>query len=56
MLNLFKKSQKATDPVCLMKVDKDENALNYKYGDETYYFCSQNCYEEFRQNPKKYLE
>jgi len=55
MLGFFKKSQKAADPICLMKIDKSENALNYKYKGETYYFCSENCQNEFKNNPDKYL-
>lgn len=54
MLSLFKKSQKATDPVCLMKVKKDKNALNYQYKGQIYYFCSQGCCDEFKKNPAKY--
>jgi len=55
MLDLFKKSDKATDPVCMMKVKKGENALNYEFRGEIYYFCSENCKEQFRQEPEKYL-
>ena len=55
MLSLFNKSQKATDPVCLMKVKKDGNALKYEYKGQTYYFCSENCQEQFKQDPEKYL-
>ena len=55
MISLFKNSDNATDPVCLMKVEKDENALNYEYKSETYYFCSENCKEQFRQNPDQFL-
>lgn len=53
---LFKSSIKATDPVCLMKVAKDENALNYEYQGETYYFCSDSCYQEFKKNPARYAK
>ena len=48
-------SNKITDPVCLMKVEKDENTLKYEYKGETYYFCSENCKEQFRQKPEEYL-
>ena len=37
MINLFKKKDKATDPVCLMKVEKGEKAITYNYKEETYY-------------------
>jgi len=52
MINLFKKSDKATDPVCLMKVNKDEKALTYEYKEQIYYFCSENCKEEFKEEPE----
>ena len=51
---LFKSQDKTTDPVCLMKVKKDEKAQTFKYKDQTYYFCSENCKEQFKQNPEKY--
>ena len=52
---LSKSSNKVQDPVCLMKVEKDENALNYEYKGEIYYFCSENCKEQFKLEPEKYL-
>ena len=55
MIGLFKKSDKATDPVCLMKVGKDEKALKYDYRGKTFYFCSEGCRQQFQQNPQKYL-
>jgi len=51
---LFKSQDKATDPVCLMKVKKDQKTLTYNYKGQTYYFCSENCKEQFKQNPEKY--
>ncbi|KKR57715.1 MAG: Heavy metal translocating P-type ATPase [Candidatus Curtissbacteria bacterium GW2011_GWA1_40_47] len=52
---LTKSSNKVTDLVCLMKVEKDEKAITYSYKGKTYYFCSENCREEFKQDPEKYL-
>jgi len=52
---LSSQSNKTTDPVCLMKVEKDENTLKYEYRGETYYFCSENCKEQFKQKPEEYL-
>ena len=49
------KDEKAQDPVCLMKVAKDENALFYEYKGETYYFCSESCKDHFDADPKKYI-
>ena len=62
-LNFLTKSQdKTTDPVCLMKVTKDPKTANYKYKEKiysqkssAYYFCSENCKEQFKQDPEKYL-
>lgn len=42
------------DPVCKMDV---ENTTPYKinYKGITYYFCSQDCLNEFKNNPIKYV-
>lgn len=53
---MFGFKNKATDPVCLMKVNKDEKALTEKYKEEIYYFCSESCKEQFKQNPEKYSQ
>ena len=50
------KGEKAQDPVCLMEVAKDESAPFYEYEGQTYYFCSENCKEQFRQNPGQYIK
>ncbi len=52
---LSKQSNITTDPVCLMKVAKDENTLKYEYKSKIYYFCSENCKEQFKQKPEEYL-
>ena len=55
-LNFLAKWQdKATDHVCLMKVAKDEKAISYEYKNKIYYFCSENCKEQFKLEPEKYL-
>ena len=51
---LARSKDKATDPVCLMKVAKNENAQAFSYKGQIYYFCSENCKEQFKQNPEKY--
>jgi Cu+-exporting ATPase len=43
------------DLVCEMDVDSERSASTMNYKDETYYFCSQGCKEQFAQNPKKYV-
>ena len=42
-----------TDPVCGMKVDDER--YQTQYDGETYSFCSQECKNEFEQNPDEYV-
>lgn len=53
---MFGFKNKATDPVCLMKVTKEEASVSFQYEGKLYYFCSTSCYEEFRKNPAKYAD
>lgn len=55
MISLFKKSDKATDPVCLMKVSKSNSSKSYKHMGLMYYFCSDTCLEDFKRDPLKYI-
>ncbi|MDO8487378.1 MAG: YHS domain-containing protein [Candidatus Curtissbacteria bacterium] len=50
-----KKSKKAADPVCLMKVKVEDGAVSLGHKGQRYYFCSENCKGQFKQNPQKYL-
>jgi len=43
-----------TDPVCGMEVDERNSQYQSQYGGETYSFCSQQCKDEFEQNPEHY--
>ena len=43
-----------TDPVCGMKVDERNSQYHSQYGGQTYSFCSQQCKNEFEQNPAQY--
>lgn len=43
------------DPVCKIIIEKEEAKAEFEYKGETYYFCSENCKEEFIKNPEKYL-
>ena len=52
---LSESTKKATDSFCLMKVNIDEKTLSYEYEGKPYYFCSENCKEQFKQDPEKYL-
>jgi P-type Cu+ transporter len=44
------------DPVCGMSVAAETAAGKYDFEGETYYFCSNNCLNKFRQNPRNFLE
>jgi YHS domain-containing protein len=44
------------DPVCGMKVDEQKAEAETEYQGEEYYFCSQDCKEEFDRNPELYAE
>jgi YHS domain-containing protein len=43
-----------TDPVCGMRVDDNDSEHQAQYGGQTYSFCSQQCKNEFEQNPEQY--
>ena len=45
-----------TDPVCGMQINKTSAGATMDYQGKTYYFCSQNCYKLFKQNPGKYAK
>ena len=51
MFGLF---QKATDPVCQMKVNKN-TGYSSEYKGEKYHFCSPDCLKNFDKEPEKYL-
>ncbi len=42
-----------TDPVCGMEVN-ESTPYKSKRGNETIYFCSPSCKEEFDENPEDY--
>lgn len=47
---------KHIDPVCGMTVKEGSEAEKYEYKGNTYYFCSEDCFEEFKADPKKYVK
>ena len=49
------KKHVTTDPVCGMKVEPEKAYSNIEDEGYVIYFCSRNCEEEFKKNPKKYL-
>jgi YHS domain-containing protein len=44
---------KVKDPVCGMKIEKEE-AERVEYMGKEYYFCSHECAEKFKDNPEQY--
>lgn len=52
MFGFFQNTQ---DPVCKMKVNKKEAKFSSEYNGEKHYFCSNNCQEKFKSDPKKYI-
>lgn len=46
--------EKVTDPVCHMKIMKGEAVATQEYEGKTYYFCSQDCADSFRESPEDY--
>jgi uncharacterized protein len=46
-------SRGVTDPVCGMKVDR-EKALTLEHAGKTYYFCSEDCRDQFSADPAAY--
>lgn len=55
MFNLFKGKEKTKDPVCGMSVDKNKTQFSSKVNEEVYYFCSENCQQQFNAAPQKYV-
>lgn len=54
---MAKKSDTAVthvDPVCGMDVKESEAAGKSTYENETYYFCSQDCKQEFDEDPSDF--
>jgi len=47
MFNLFKGKEKTKDPVCGMEIDKNKTQFSSKMNEEVYYFCSENCQQQF---------
>ena len=45
-----------TDPVCGMQVDEKTAPAKTNYGGKTYYFCSQDCADDFTKDPAKYTK
>src|SRR5207245_7770372 len=47
--------QRVQDLVCGMSVDPRKAAGSFYYKGQTFFFCSLGCREEFKADPKRYL-
>ena len=45
----------AVDPVCGMKVNKEDAKFTHIHNDKTYYFCSEECKDKFVKAPGNYV-
>ena len=46
----------ATDPVCGMTVQEKDAPVRTMYAGKNYYFCSNDCFQKFNANPRKYAK
>ncbi len=47
--------QVVTDPVCQMKIKPSAAVASIEHEGTTYYFCSQDCADSFRESPEDYV-
>ena len=47
--------QLVTDPVCNMRITPADAVAQIEHEGETYYFCSQDCADSFRESPEDYV-
>jgi len=45
-----------TDPVCGMSFAKEEAVATAEYEGDTFYFCSEECREEFETEPEDFVD
>lgn len=43
------------DPVCMMKIKPSDAVATADHSGQTYYFCSEDCAESFREAPEDYV-
>jgi YHS domain-containing protein len=46
----------AVDPVCGMEINEQNSAISATYSGKTFHFCSEECKQQFQQNPEQYAE
>ncbi|MBM4236935.1 MAG: YHS domain-containing protein [Euryarchaeota archaeon] len=44
------------DPVCGVEVDPSVSKLVHEFEGEKYYFCSEECLDAFKKNPKRFVD
>ena len=49
-------AQPQIDPVCGMHIDPKEAPDTSSYQGQTYYFCSQECKQEFDRSPHQFAK
>ncbi|MSP77988.1 MAG: YHS domain-containing protein [Dehalococcoidia bacterium] len=42
------------DPVCGMQFEPHTAAMTHEYEGDKYYFCSNDCFDNFLENPSDY--
>jgi YHS domain-containing protein len=47
-------AMRVIDPVCGMEVEDEETTWVLTYEDESFWFCSQECRDEFDRHPEEY--
>lgn len=47
--------QLVTDPVCQMKIKPSEAVASVEHDGKTYWFCSQDCADSFKESPEDYV-
>lgn len=45
-----------TDPVCKMQIDAEDVVATLNHNGTDYYFCSEECADEFRRNPQQFTK
>jgi Cu+-exporting ATPase len=53
-IQLLGRHNMAVDPVCNMEVDERDTKFNSQYGNQTYYFCSEECKDTFDNKPEQF--
>jgi Cu+-exporting ATPase len=49
-------NKEVEDPVCGMVVGKSPETLSHEHEERSYYFCSRDCLEKFRDHPERYID